>query len=487
MIVNMLQEMNHRYSTDLSENTTSGRRQLLRQGWWVAGSIPYGYQRLYIGPGGETVLRPRNDVGYKKPRGYHLALTVVDVEAEYIREIYRKYLEEDTSLYAIARWLNDSGVAPPSGDSTVGWKNGTIASILDNRAYCGYAHIGGGHRRYRDKEVFGRVGDNEVKSDKVPAIVSEDDWEKTKKKREESKAKHRVPKPDQHGRLSGILYCGNCGYSLDKAERSNKERDPYIYYTCNSRGKYPGKCECRQWRVLEKDMLPLVLDKLFDGIESGFQDVMVSNPPDKLEKGKAERLEKRLQSVEDSISRANRRFLKASDLSSQMEADCRALISELEEEKISIERQIRAIRLTGPSDDTIREGLKTLRSMMCIGLTQDDEIVLSPPNAAGKRSMTVKFRQGSKDREPLFYVPVVSKDEIRAFLKKLGVKVYIYWQPRARVNKRGGILLDEAGQIVRSRRNFEVEKIHLRSEFRPENVLNVGSSRHRREYNRGTD
>lgn len=167
--------------------------------------------------------------------------------------------------------------------------------------------------------------------------------------------------------------------------------------------------------------------------------------------------------------------------------DWLALISELEEEKINIERQIRAIRLTGPSDETIREGLKTLRSMMCIGLTQDDEIVLSPPNAAGKRSMTVKFRQGSKDRQPLLYVPIVSKDEIRAFLKRLGVKVYIYWQPRARVNKRGGILLDEAGQIVRSRRNFEVEKIHLRADFRPENVLNVGSNTRNHAHTHDTD
>ena len=135
--------MNHRYSTDLSENTTSGRRQLLKAGWWVAGAISYGYQRLYVGSGGETVLRPRNDNGYKKPRGYHLALVIHHEEAEIVREIYRMYLEQDTSLRAIARWLNDQGVLPPSGDASKGWKGGTVANILDNKAYCGYSHIGG--------------------------------------------------------------------------------------------------------------------------------------------------------------------------------------------------------------------------------------------------------------------------------------------------------------------------------------------------------
>ncbi|TWT55477.1 hypothetical protein KOR42_28630 [Thalassoglobus neptunius] len=487
MIVNMMQEMNHRFSTDLSENTTSGRRQLLKLGWWVAGAIPYGYQRMYVGPGGDTVLRPRNDSGYKKPRGYHLALSIVGEEAANVREMYRKYLDEDTSLRAIARWLNDLGVVPPSGDPAIGWNNGSVANILDNKAYCGYSHIGGGHRRYRDKEVFGRVGDNEVKSDKVPAIVSEDDWQSTFEKREESKAKHRVPKPDQHGRLSGVLYCGHCGYSLDKAERRNKDRHPYIYYSCQSGAKYPGKCECRQWRVLEKDMLPMVLDKLFDGIDASIQDVEVTKRIDSLEDGKADRLAERLRDVEASITRANRRFLKASNLSSQMEADLGEIISELESEKVQIEKQIRSVKVIGASDTTIKEGLKTLRSMMCVGLTEEDEIVLSRPNANGKRSMTVKFKEGPSDRKPLFYVPIVSKDEIRAFLKKLGVKVFVYWQPRARVNKRGGILRDEAEEIVRSRRNFEVEKVHLRADFRPEKVLSMGSNKHTRERILDTD
>ena len=74
MIVNLIQEQNHAYSTGLSENSTSGRRQLLKHGWWVAGAIPYGYIRRYMGTAGEEVFRPRIDRVYKKPRGWHLAL-----------------------------------------------------------------------------------------------------------------------------------------------------------------------------------------------------------------------------------------------------------------------------------------------------------------------------------------------------------------------------------------------------------------------------
>ena len=349
------------------------------------------------------------------------------------------------------------------------------------------ATSGGCHRRYRDKEVFRRVGDKEVKSDKVPEIVDEDRWQRVHEKREESKERSRNPKPDQHGRLSGVLFCGHCGYSLDKAKRSNKARDPYTYYSCQSGARYPGKCECHQWRVLEKDILPLILDKLFDGIDTEIREMEFDPTPSPIENGRAERLAEQLKEIEAAIKTANRRFLKAASLSPQMEADYRELVQEYESQKRQIEQSIRRHEISGPTRTEIKEGLRALRSMFCIGFTEDDEILISAPNAAGKGSMTVQFKKGSPDREPLFFVPIVGHDEIRSFLKQLGVKVFIYWQPRARKDKRGNILRDESGEIVRSRRNFEVERIHLQASFRPEQFLNIGTSRRSRAGIHGRD
>lgn len=142
MTVNLLQELNYQYSTNLSVNTTSGRRKLLKEGWWVAGSIPYGFKRRYLGPNGEEIIRPRLDSGYKKPRGYHLALVANEEESRWVKGIFQKYQNSDTSLRSIARWLNENGVVPPSGDISKGWKHETIKNIIRNRAYCGYSHIG---------------------------------------------------------------------------------------------------------------------------------------------------------------------------------------------------------------------------------------------------------------------------------------------------------------------------------------------------------
>lgn len=481
MIVNMIQEQSHSYSTTISDNSTSGRRRLLEEGWWVAGAIPYGYQRLYIGPNGDKVSRPRNDSGYTKPRGYHLALSIIEEEAAFVRAMYDMYLNQDTSLRAIARWLNERGVLAPSGDATKAWKAGTVANILDNKAYCGYSHIGGGNRRLRDDEAFGHIGDNEVESDKVPAIVTKECWNRTKSERDKSKNDHRNPKPDQHGHLSGVLYCGHCGKALDKAKRSNRKRHPYTYYSCQSGARYPGGCQCRQWRVLEKDMLPFVLDKLFDGIDASIQEIESVEVPSSDEEDRSERLAEQLEQIEESISRANRRFMKAASLSPQMESDHSKLVEEYESQKNRIGNQIRRLEISGPSKKQIEDGLKSLRSMLCVAFTQDDEIILSGPNASGKRSLRVRLKNGSPDRKALFHIPVVAKDEIRAFLKRLGVKVYIFWQPRAKKDKRGGILRDKSGEIVRSQRNFEVEKIRLNAEFRPEQLFDIGSNNYTRE------
>ena len=114
MIVNMMQETNHAYSTTISSNSTSGRKRLLSQGWWVAGSIPYGYERRYVGPTGEEVIHSRKHGGFRKPRGWHLALKINVEEAEVVREIFRMYLSEDTSIRAVARWLNENAIVPPS-------------------------------------------------------------------------------------------------------------------------------------------------------------------------------------------------------------------------------------------------------------------------------------------------------------------------------------------------------------------------------------
>lgn len=470
MIINMMQETNHAYSTTISQNTTSGRRRLLAQGWWVAGSIPYGYMRRYVGSGSEEVIRPRRDSGYQKPRGWRLALATHEEEAEIVRAIFSMYLREDTSFRAIARWLNANGIAPPSGDESKGWKGGTIKQVIGNRAYCGYTHIGGCHRRYRDSEVFARIGDDEVKSDKVPQIISESDWEKADAKRRCRKEQRYNPKPTQHGQLSGILYCGHCRYALDKVERSNKDKEPYVYYHCQSGCKYPSKFQCHQWRILEGEAVVMVMMRLFDAVEAKLRNIEVKQKPDTLSNGKAKRLQTKLAKLDAAISRANHRFLTTADSSHELEADFRRIVAGYQSDREEVEMELRSLHMNEEEKSKLVDEFIQLKATYTVTVTDGHPLVEA-------------FRPMQRERlgdmnviKTTISIPICSPDQLRPFLKMLGAKVYVHWKARALKNKRGNPRLDENGNLVRSIRNYEVDHARISAEFSPENVLTSRSS-----------
>ena len=62
---------------------------------------------------------------------------VDEAEAPVVREIFRRYLEEDESIAKIGRWLTAQGV--PTRTRATGWNNATIWGMLRNPAYAGQA------------------------------------------------------------------------------------------------------------------------------------------------------------------------------------------------------------------------------------------------------------------------------------------------------------------------------------------------------------
>ena len=57
-----------------------------------------------------------------------------------MREIFRRYLEEDESIAKIARWLTAQDV--PTRTRATGWNNATIWGMLRNPVYAGRAAYG---------------------------------------------------------------------------------------------------------------------------------------------------------------------------------------------------------------------------------------------------------------------------------------------------------------------------------------------------------
>ena len=99
-------------SRKISERTRWGQLQAMRRGVAFGNDTVYGYALR----GGALTIRPE--------------------QAEVVREVYRKCLEEGKGAHTIARELTEAGVAPPLRADGA-WSAAMILRLLHNEKYCG--------------------------------------------------------------------------------------------------------------------------------------------------------------------------------------------------------------------------------------------------------------------------------------------------------------------------------------------------------------
>ena len=118
--------MSRREYKTINRRLQRGRLASAKEGTWVSGTSPDGYERVRVPHDKGWTLRP------------------VEAEADIVRFIFRLYTsgEEDGGgalkrfgTYSLALRLDAMGVPPPRGAHC--WSNVTIQSILQNPAYAG--------------------------------------------------------------------------------------------------------------------------------------------------------------------------------------------------------------------------------------------------------------------------------------------------------------------------------------------------------------
>jgi site-specific DNA recombinase len=120
----------------IAERTQSGREARAKQGAFLGGKPPFGYQVVASG----NVRR----------------FEIYEPEAVIVRDIFKMRHEQELSLQAIANTLNTGGVEPPAGNT---WHPTTVRNILENPIH-------------RGRAVWGRRGGQEIES-QAPAIIAE--------------------------------------------------------------------------------------------------------------------------------------------------------------------------------------------------------------------------------------------------------------------------------------------------------------------------
>lgn len=188
------------------------------------------------------------------------SLQIVPNEAEVVKLMYQLRLEGKGSRQ-ISNYLNDNGYRTRSNTK---WLPNVVNRLLQNKTYCGYSvrnkfdcdmMFGSNSHKVRNKSEW-----IEVKTDKIPPIISEDIFEKVQQLITQSLSKDSRGKYVGKGELASKVICGKCGHAYYRCQdkKKNKKGEYLIVsYRCSNK-KRNGKKACDSKNVSEKE----IYDKL---------------------------------------------------------------------------------------------------------------------------------------------------------------------------------------------------------------------------------
>jgi site-specific DNA recombinase len=221
-----------------------------------------------------NVLSSKAPYGYryvKKTEQAQAYYEVLEREASWVREIFRRYTLEGQSIRGLTDWLNQEPA--PTRSRTAGWVAATVWGILTNSAYRGRAYYGKTQpgpptqRMTRVSRLKGpyprhvpskrRRPPEEWIEIAVPALVSEETFGLAQDRLQLSKkfSPRRTRLPTL---LQGLLVCEHCGYALCRSGGGNHGGKRLYYYRCLGldRGSANGPvCRARPVRVEQLDQL----------------------------------------------------------------------------------------------------------------------------------------------------------------------------------------------------------------------------------------
>ncbi|MDD2773712.1 MAG: recombinase family protein [Elusimicrobiales bacterium] len=183
----------------------------VRQGRWVGGGIPYGYDLINDGPALSNGHQPHK-------------LVVNEELAAKLRPIW-DLAAQNKSLTEIGNILLSKGIKSPTGKL---WLRQSISNIIKNPFYKGYVQYG-----------------EELHKGLHQGIVEPAVWEKANRYLTAKLPGHRFwskrPKNYEY-RLSGLIRCGKCGSHYICVSCTGNTGKQFFYYVCG-RGKQGLGCK----------------------------------------------------------------------------------------------------------------------------------------------------------------------------------------------------------------------------------------------------
>ena len=231
--------MNEWYAKDTSNKIKAIFKSRMKEGMRCSGSIPYGYKR--------------------KPDDKQ-TLIVDEPAAEIVRKIFRLVCQGNSTT-AIAEMLTAEKVLIPSAYAALNqpkncrhknvadpyrWSATTVGYILDRQEYLGHTVLGKSIcENFKTKQRRAATPDElMIFPDTHEAIIDQDTWDIARKIR--SKKKPRVANGTYSHRLSGLVYCADCGsrmgYISPEANHSETYYDSDSAFQCGNYRNQNSEC-----------------------------------------------------------------------------------------------------------------------------------------------------------------------------------------------------------------------------------------------------
>lgn len=251
--------------------------QLTEEGLYTGGSIPFGYK-----------LEKKGRVNKRNREVFDLA--VDENEAEIIRLIFHKYVDEGYGAQRLCRFLHDNGIKSRDGK---GFPNTSLNRMMKNVLYTGIIKNGDSQSQY--------IEDLRIIDDNVFAQAQEIMRQRTQP--------HSSIPLNCKGKslLVGNIYCAHCGnrLTLTTSGRNKKMPDGTIQkevrmrYQCHYNVRHPGECDGQSGYSVQK--VDGIVDQLirmkFSEIAAASESEILSSQHEKdieLAKSKCEMAKKHL-------------------------------------------------------------------------------------------------------------------------------------------------------------------------------------------------
>lgn len=276
--------MSRREYKVINRRLQRGREISVSEGKFVGNIPPFGYDKTKL----------------KNCKGYTLSIN--EIEAPIVKEIFRLYAYENISLGAIASRLNSMNLKPRIATE---WTTPSIKDILSNPTYTG--KIVWNRRKQKKRMKNGNIIVSRPRNSEYliceglhTPIIDDEIWEIVQSKRNQRapKVKHST---SIQNTLTGIVFCEKCGKAM--------QRRPY------NKADKPATLMCPNYKCDNiSSKLYIVEDKLLEALKIWLQNYKVDCKIQDFQKNdNTEIINQSIISVKKEIEKENKKLNKIYD------------------------------------------------------------------------------------------------------------------------------------------------------------------------------